>query len=194
MKCITVVSLLSLTSWTLAYPECQADFSASLDSAHVCALARKADRDTFVDDLLSQLTVTELAHQLHLTFADNIIGPNSTNELYDAYIGPSGIGLIHDWYPTNQSQYNDLQALHLSKARVPIPLLQTAECLHGVGSFRQSLFPSPIGLAASFDPELMYHVGRAIGAEASSIGVRACFSPVLDLGKDPRWGRVQEDL
>lgn len=53
------------------------------------------------------------------------------------------------------------------------------------------MFPQSIGMAASFDTALVHRVGRAIGEEASSIGVRACFAPVLDLGKDPRWGRAQ---
>jgi beta-glucosidase-like glycosyl hydrolase len=70
--------------------------------------------------------------------------------------------------------------------------MQTGEGLHGVGSFKQSIFPHSIGLAASFDKNLAYAVGRAIGAEARSIGIHACFSPVLDLGKEPRWERVQE--
>ena len=46
-------------------------------------------------------------------------------------------------------------------------------------------------MSASFDTDLVNRVGRAIGTEAGSIGIRACFAPVLDLGKDPRWGRVQ---
>ncbi|KAI0314760.1 glycoside hydrolase family 3 protein [Amylostereum chailletii] len=161
---------------------------------NLCSLSKRDERTTFIDALLSNLTVPELARQLHLVFADDVVGPNGTNSLYDAYTGPYGIGLIHDWYPSNQTQFNTLQSLNLNNSHTPIPFLQTGECLHGVGSFRQSLFPSPIALAATFDPDMMYRVGRAIGAEARSIGIHACFSPVLDLGKDTRWGRAQEGL
>jgi beta-glucosidase-like glycosyl hydrolase len=101
------------------------------------------------------------------------------------------IGVMHDWYPTNKSQYNDMQSLNTKKARVDIPFLQTGECLHGVGSFKQSLFPQSIVMSASFDTSLVHRVGRAIAEEATSIGIHACFAPVLDLGKDPRWGRAQ---
>lgn len=66
------------------------------------------------------------------------------------------------------------------------------ECLHGVGSFKQSMFPQSLGLSASWDFGLVHRIGRAIGTEARSIGIHACFSPVLDLGLDPRWGRMQE--
>ncbi|KAJ5649149.1 beta-glucosidase [Penicillium longicatenatum] len=103
------------------------------------------------------------------------------------------IGIMHDWYPTNKSQYNDLQKLNAKKSRINIPFMQTGECLHGVGSFKQSMFPQVIGMAASFDTNLVHRVGRAIATEARSIGIHACFAPVLDLAKEPRWGRVQED-
>ena len=61
------------------------------------AAASQDDRDAFVSDILNNLTVPELVHQLHLTFADNVIGPKSQNELYDSYVGNQGIGVIHDW-------------------------------------------------------------------------------------------------
>ncbi|KAJ7714462.1 hypothetical protein B0H14DRAFT_2200368, partial [Mycena olivaceomarginata] len=79
----------------------------------------------------------------------------------------AGVGIVHDWYPTNKSQFNSLQKLNIA-------------------------FPQSIGLAASFDKNLAYAAGCAIGAEARSIGIHACLSPVLDLTKEPRWGRVQE--
>ncbi|KAH9996369.1 glycoside hydrolase family 3 protein [Xylariaceae sp. FL0662B] len=104
----------------------------------------------------------------------------------------SPIGVMHDWYPLNISHYNSVQELNLKKARLKIPLMHMGECLHGVGSFKQSMFPQSLGLSASFDTDLVYRVGRAIGTEARSIGIHACLSPVLDIGQDPRWGRMQE--
>lgn len=190
--CKSALFLSLLLPIVLAGLECEKR-SSSLDG-RFCAKAARTDRDSFIDALLAQLSTEELARQLHLVFADNVVGQNSTNESYDAYAGEYGLGLVHDWYPMNQSRYNELQALNLAKSKTPIPLMQTGECLHGVGSFQQSIFPSPLGLAATFDPDMMYKVGRAIGSEARSIGIHACFSPVLDLAKDPRWGRAQEDL
>ncbi|OAA82592.1 glycoside hydrolase family 3 protein [Akanthomyces lecanii RCEF 1005] len=70
--------------------------------------------------------------------------------------------------------------------------MAVGECLHGVGSFKQSIFPQNIAVAASWDTDLAYRIARAIGKEARSIGIHGCFSPVLDLALDPRWGRVQE--
>ena len=99
-----------------------------------------------------------------------------------------------DRYPLNTTYYNSLQELNLQKARLKIPFTHTGECLHGVGSFKQSIFPQSLGLSASFDTSLIYRVGRAIGAEARSIGVHACLSPVLDIGQDARWGRMQGEV
>ncbi|KAF7331116.1 Glycoside hydrolase family 3 protein [Mycena venus] len=126
------------------------------------------------------MTVPELVMQLHLMFADNMVGPNSDNALYDfatRFSPTAGVGIVHDWYPTNTSQFNSLQKLNIAKSRLKVPFMQTGECLHGVGSFKQSMFPQSIGIAASFDKNLAYSVGRAIGAEARSIGIHACFSP-----------------
>ena len=105
----------------------------------------------------------------------------------------SPVGNIHDLYSLNRSRNNELQKRNLATARLPVPFLHLGECLHGVGSYQQqSLFPQPLGLAASFDPHLVRRIGRALGSEARAVGIHACFAPVLDLGRDPRWGRTQE--
>lgn len=92
-------------------------------------------------------------------FSDNVIGPKSELELYgqflatytkslmhvnsDSALAPYPnytFGSIHDFYPTDKAQYNDLQALNLNRSAKSIPFMQLAECLHGVGSFKQVSF------------------------------------------------------
>ncbi|KOS23180.1 Periplasmic beta-glucosidase [Escovopsis weberi] len=105
-------------------------------------------------------------------FADDIVGKNSQNELYDItmHLSPdSPIGVFHDWYPMNKTAYNTLQNLQLSKSRLKIPFMLLEECLHGVGSWKQSIFPQNIAMASSWDRDIVYRVGRAIGTEAASI-------------------------
>ncbi|KAI1646557.1 glycoside hydrolase family 3 protein [Daldinia loculata] len=153
------------------------------------------DKESYVDGLISNMTIEDLVLQLHLMFGGDIVGVESKNELYDytmRFSPDSPIGVMHDWYPLNISHYNAVQELNLQKSRLKIPFIHVGECLHGVGSFKQSIFPQSLGLSASFDADLAYRVGRAIGTEARSIGIHACLSPVLDLGQDPRWGRMQE--
>ncbi|KAF8193226.1 glycoside hydrolase family 3 protein [Mycena galopus ATCC 62051] len=164
-----------------------------LDNGRITAEA--TPKQQFIDNLVNQMTVPELVLQMHLMFADNIIGVDSDNGGYDTamQIAPTaGIGVMADWYPTNASQYNSIQTLNAEKSRLKVPFMVYGECLHGVGSFRQSMFPQSIGMAASFDTALVQSVGRAIGTEARAIGIHCCLAPVLDLGKDPRWGRTQE--
>ncbi|KAL4879553.1 glycoside hydrolase superfamily [Aspergillus karnatakaensis] len=170
-------------------------------------------RDAYLDNLLSQMTVKELAAQLLLISGNWIVGENSDHEGYSK--GPSsfpanqvtltgykgrikhidpdaGIGAMFDWYPTHPSQFNDLQALNLSTTRVKIPLMTTGECLHTVWSHRQSCFPQSLALSSSFDTDLVNRVGRALGREGRAVGVHVGFAPVLDLAKEPRYGRCQE--
>ncbi|KAH9906993.1 family 3 glycoside hydrolase [Xylariomycetidae sp. FL2044] len=164
-------------------------------TARATSSSSPSHRDVFLDALVSNMTVEDLVLQMHLMFAGDIVGVESKNELYDStmrFSPDSPIGVMHDLYPLNTSYYNTLQALNLQKSRLKIPLMRTGECLHGVGSFKQSMFPQSLGLSASFDTDLVYRVGRAIGTEARSIGIHACLSPVLDIGQDARWGRMQE--
>ncbi|KAJ7062794.1 glycoside hydrolase family 3 protein [Mycena amicta] len=144
---------------------------------------KRATKDAFIDALLNKMT-TGGAHFISCSPTTWLDQTRTTACTVSA---SSTIGT-----PPTKSQYNSLQKLNIDKSRLKIPFMQTGECLHGVGSFKQSMFPQSIGIAASFDQGLAYSVGRAIGSEASSIGIHACFSPVLDLGKEPRWGRVQE--
>ncbi|KAJ6484497.1 glycoside hydrolase family 3 protein [Mycena vitilis] len=157
--------------------------------------AEPAQKQQFVDNLVNQMTIPELVFQMHLMFADNIVGVASDNAGYDdaMSVAPdAGVGVVADWYPTTASQYNSVQKLNSERSRLKVPFMVYAECLHGVGSFKQSMFPQSIGLSASFDTSLVYSVARAIGTEARAIGIHVCLAPVLDLGKDPRWGRTQE--
>ncbi|KAF7350258.1 Glycoside hydrolase family 3 protein [Mycena venus] len=171
----------------------QEPLSNMMDDTRITA--EVTQKQQFIDNLVNQMTIPELVFQMHLMFADNIIGVASDNGGYDTamQIAPdAGVGVMADWYPTNASQYNSIQKLNAEKSRLKVPFMVYGECLHGVGSFKQSMFPQSIGLAASFDRSLVHSVGRAIGTEARAIGIHACLAPVLDLGKDPRWGRTQE--
>ncbi|KAK7746690.1 hypothetical protein SLS53_001877 [Cytospora paraplurivora] len=174
----------------LAYPYPATEWIEG-SGAHGTAMGKAA----FINAVVSNMTIEDLVLQLHLTFGGDIVGGNSLDELYDftmRFSPDSPVGNVHDWYPLNTSYYNQLQQLNLDKARLKVPLMHFGECLHGVGSFKQSMFPQSLGLSASWDKDIVYRVGRAIGTEARSIGIHACFSPVLDIGQDPRWGRMQE--
>jgi beta-glucosidase len=83
---------------------------------------------------------------------------------------------------------NTYQHLAVDKSRLHIPLLFGADVIHG---FR-TIYPVPLGLAASFDPELVVAVSRMAAEEASTAGIRWFYSPMVDISRDPRWGRTTE--
>ncbi len=83
---------------------------------------------------------------------------------------------------------NTYQHLAVDKSRLHIPLLFGADVIHG---FR-TIYPAPLGLAASFDPELVTAVSHIAAEEASTAGVRWFYSPMVDISRDPRWGRTVE--
>ncbi len=89
---------------------------------------------------------------------------------------------------------NALQAEALAKSRLGIPMLLTRESSHGLNTVGATSFPACITMASSWDDDLNFRIGRAIANEARAQGVHQGLSPVLDITRDPRWGRMDEGL
>lgn len=89
---------------------------------------------------------------------------------------------------------NRLQRFLVEETRLGIPALPHEECLSGLMARGATLFPSSLAYGATWNPELIEAVGRAIGAEARSLGCRQGLAPVLDVARDARWGRTEETM
>jgi beta-glucosidase len=87
---------------------------------------------------------------------------------------------------------NTVQKWVKENTRLGIPLLFHDECLHGHVGAKATSFPAAIGLASTWDPALLHDVFTAVSAETRAAGVHHCLAPVLDLARDPRWGRTEE--
>jgi beta-xylosidase len=87
---------------------------------------------------------------------------------------------------------NGIQRYLREKTRLGIPALIMGEALHGYMEYDSTSFPQALGLASTWDPELVHRVFTAAGDEAGSAGSGQVFSPVLDIARDPRWGRTEE--
>src|ERR1700722_1170395 len=87
---------------------------------------------------------------------------------------------------------NGIQRYLLEKTRLGIPDLFMGEALHGFMEYGSTSFPQALGLATTWDPELVHQVFTAAGDEAGASGAGQVFSPVLDIARDPRWGRTEE--
>jgi beta-glucosidase len=156
-----------------------------------------------VNDLLSRMTIQEKVRQLDMYSSAREIMSAHTDETHSALDaifvpekaqtiwGDLGVGAVHDLNPTPE-QANAIQKWVISHNRLGIPALFIEEGLHGYDT--GTVFPAPIGLAGTWDPEVARETGTAIAAEARSHGVDMILGPVLDLARDPRWGRVEEDF
>src|SRR6266568_496668 len=87
---------------------------------------------------------------------------------------------------------NEAQKYLVEKTRLGIPAIFQGEALHGYMAYGSTSFPQVLGLASTWDPELVQQVFTAAGDEAGSAGTNQAFTPVLDLSRDPRWGRTEE--
>jgi beta-glucosidase len=87
---------------------------------------------------------------------------------------------------------NAAQHFLVEKTRLGIPGIFQGEALHGFMAYGSTSFPQVLGLASTWDPELVQQAFTAAGDEMASAGVNQAFSPVLDLARDPRWGRTEE--
>jgi beta-glucosidase len=113
-------------------------------------------------------------------------GPGTGRTEYNNMIQKGEIGALFNI--TTAKEANAFQRVAMEKSRLQIPLIYGLDVIHG---FRTE-FPIPLGLAASWDPELVQRTARVAAREASASGIRWMFSPMIDIARDARWGRMVE--
>ena len=133
-----------------------------------------------VDALLSQMTLEEKIGQM------NQISSYGNIEDMTELIKKGEIGSILN--EVDPGRINALQRVAVKESRLGIPLLMARDVIHGF----KTIFPIPLGQAASFDPQVAEDGARVAAIEASSVGIRWTFSPMIDVARDPRWGRIAE--
>ena len=133
-----------------------------------------------VDSLLAQMTVEEKLGQLNQLLA--LRQPES----FDDAVSKGNLGSL--LFVTDPAQINHFQHLAVEKTRLHIPLIFGFDVIHG---FR-TIFPVPIAMAASWDPATVTQAQAIASKEARSVGINWAFAPMLDIARDPRWGRIVE--
>lgn len=136
--------------------------------------------DARVEEILSQMTLQEKIGQL------NQLSVSGYNEDMAGQIRAGMVGSILN--EVNPEVINAYQKAAVEESRLGIPLIVSRDVIHGY----HTIFPIPLGLAATFDPELVQQGARIAAEEATANGVRWTFSPMLDIARDPRWGRIAE--
>ena len=143
----------------------------------ICGCSEKDETEKKIDDLLSRMTLHEKIGQMN-----QISGGDWLTEAAEK----GEVGSILNC--VNPAEINRVQKAAVERSRLGIPILVSRDVIHGF----KTIFPIPLGLAATFDPELVESGARVAAVEAASCGVRWTFSPMLDISRDPRWGRIAE--
>ena len=156
-----------------------------------------------VKDLLSRMTPEEKFWQLFMI-------PGDTNENLDNYkAGIFGFEISTSGQSSNASGQmlsyapgasavetaegvNKMQHFFIDQSRLGIPMIPYDEALHGLVRQGATAFPQSIGLAATWNTELMHRVSKAIATECKTRGIRQILSPVVNIASDVRWGRTEE--
>ena len=162
-------------------------FVASLLAATVSCAERKPSTvgaspevERRVDQLLSRMTLAEKIGQMNQVSAGGEVA-NYADALRKGQIG----SILNEVDPV---KVNEFQRICVEESRLGIPLLVGRDVIHGF----HTVFPIPLGLASTFDPALVEAGARVASVEATGQGVRWTFSPMLDIARDPRWGRIAE--
>jgi beta-glucosidase len=136
------------------------------------------EHDDRIDAILSRLSWTDKLSQLQIGYRPRLA---DAQELVRG-----GIGAI--FWPRSAAATNALQRIAVQETTHGIPLLVGLDVIHG----QRTIFPIPLAQAASFDPTVAETDGRVSAMEAASGGVNWAFAPMVDVSRDPRWGRVAE--
>lgn len=141
-----------------------------------------------VNDLLSRMTLEEKVAQLQCTSRRAEWEKNITEK------GIGGVGPVLRPLSAAEAarKANEIQKHAIEKTRLGIPVIIHDEALHGLVANEATSFPQAIGLASTWDTDLMQRVAATIGRETRSRGIRQVLSPVINIARDVRWGRVEE--
>lgn len=140
---------------------------------------KDSDVESRVESLLSQMTMEEKLGQM------NQLSPWDFEELA-ARVRKGEVGSILN--VVDPEEINKIQKIAVEESRLGIPILVSRDVIHGY----KTIFPIPLGQAATFNPQIAEDGARVAAIEASADGIRWTFAPMIDISRDPRWGRIAE--
>src|ERR1700686_3648503 len=175
-RSLRVLLLAVATSWPFCFLGAQ-------------ALAPRVDDPAIelrISKLLGQMTLEEKVGQIVHCAADSSHGPGGARPDYREQIVNGQVGSFEN--VTGEAETNALQKLAVEKSRLHIPVLFALDVIHGY----RTIFPVPLAMASTWDPSLVEQASRIAAKEASREGIRWTFSPMVDIARDARWGRIVE--
>jgi len=159
-------------------------FVVSLDT--MGQVSQDAKMKTFVDALMSKMTLDEKIGQLNLPGAGDITTGQAGNSDIGKKISEGKVGGLFNI--KSVSKIRDVQKVAVEQSRLKIPLIFGMDVIHGY----QTVFPIPLALSCSWDMQKIEQSARIAASEASADGICWTFSPMVDIARDPRWGRIAE--
>lgn len=151
-----------------------------------CAEKKKQTANSRIDSLLSVMTLEEKIGQLNLPSAgDFVTGQTESSDIAKKIENGMVGGLFNI---KSVAKIRAVQKIAIEKSRLKIPLLFGMDVIHGY----ESIFPIPLGLSCSWDMKLIERSARIAAQEASADGINWTFSPMVDISRDARWGRISE--
>lgn len=140
----------------------------------------------FIDELMGKMTIEEKIGQLNLVTAGEATTGSVVSTDVESKIKAGNIGGIFSM--TSPSRIRKAQELAVNQSRLKIPIIFGMDVIHGY----KTIFPIPLGLAATWDMNLIQKTARVAATEASADGLNWTFSPMVDISRDARWGRISE--
>jgi beta-glucosidase len=144
------------------------------------------DVNARAEALLKKMTLEEKIGQLVQYSAGFATGPAASNLTYDDLVAKGQVGSMLNVVGAEKT--NHYQHIAMEKSRLHIPIMFGLDVIHG----QHTIFPIPLAVAASWDPDAAETVARTSAAEARADGIDWVFSPMVDIARDPRWGRIIE--
>ena len=148
--------------------------------------ASDVQMNAFIDDLMGRMTLQEKIGQLNLLpLGFDVTGPQLSLDV-EAEIRQGSVGGVLNVY--TPAAVRKLQSLAINESRLGIPLLFGYDVIHG----HKTIFPIPLGLSCTWNLNAIERSARIAATEASADGVNWAFAPMVDIARDPRWGRIAE--
>ncbi len=149
---------------------------------------KNAGYDAKIDSIMGLMTLEEKLGQLNLPAAGDISTGLATNAGTPRNIIEGKVGGLFNI--KGQDKVKQMQQIAVEESRLGIPLLFAMDVIHGY----QTVFPIPLGLSCTWDMELIERSARIAAQEATAEGINWTFSPMVDIARDPRWGRIAEGV
>ncbi len=157
-----------------------------IGSSGVQAQKSPQDMNRFIDALMKKMTVDEKIGQLNLPVTGDITTGQAKSSDIAGKIKRGEVGGLFNL--KGVEKIRDVQKLAVENSRLGIPLLFGMDVIHGY----ETIFPIPLGLSCTWDMKAIEESARIAAVEASADGISWTFSPMVDISRDPRWGRVSE--